>query len=170
MEKSENVWILPAGFGWADIGNWESLYEYLAQHDSFGNASDIDGKSLLREGRDNIIYSDGKGKLIAIRPHTRFIAFPEHTHDYVEMIYMCVGETRHTVNGNAVAEDDLLTVCVVERGCDLPAGFNGLAKRDSAIGKLPAPLRKRHSGCVAHDHHAVAGEEAQFAARLVVSD
>ena len=67
MEKTDKAWVFPAKFKWADIGNWESLYEYLAQHDSFGNASDIDGKSLLREGRDNIIYSDGKGKLIAIR-------------------------------------------------------------------------------------------------------
>ena len=70
----------------------------------------LDGRSHI----DRSIYMDGsrdvisgeklleKGKLIAIRPHTRFIAFPEHTHDYVEMVYMCRGETRHTVNGNAI--------------------------------------------------------------------
>lgn len=39
------------------------------------------------------------GKLITFRPHTRFIHFPEHTHDYVEVIYMCSGETTHIVNG-----------------------------------------------------------------------
>lgn len=39
------------------------------------------------------------GKLITIRPHTRFIHFPEHTHDYVEVVYMCEGETTHVVNG-----------------------------------------------------------------------
>ena len=67
-----------------------------------------------RKSIDRNIYMDGsrdvisgeklleRGKLIAIRPHTRFIAFPEHTHDYVEMVYMCAGETRHTVNGNAI--------------------------------------------------------------------
>ncbi|MBO7600294.1 MAG: AraC family transcriptional regulator, partial [Lachnospiraceae bacterium] len=26
-----------------------------------------------------------KGKLIDIRPHTRFVHFPEHTHNYIEM-------------------------------------------------------------------------------------
>jgi len=42
------------------------------------------------------------GKLIQVRPHTRFVHFPEHTHDYVEMIYMCCGSTRHVINGNDV--------------------------------------------------------------------
>lgn len=39
------------------------------------------------------------GKLIQVRKHTRFVHFPEHTHDYVEMIYMCSGSTHHRVNG-----------------------------------------------------------------------
>ena len=42
------------------------------------------------------------GKLIQVRPHTRFVHFPAHTHDYVEMIYMCCGSTRHVINGNDV--------------------------------------------------------------------
>ena len=43
-----------------------------------------------------------KGKLITVRPHTRFVHFPAHTHNYVEVIYMCAGSTRHIVNGNEV--------------------------------------------------------------------
>ena len=39
------------------------------------------------------------GKLIQVRTHTRFIHFPKHTHNYVEMIYMCSGTTHHIVNG-----------------------------------------------------------------------
>ncbi|MBQ3055166.1 MAG: helix-turn-helix domain-containing protein [Oscillospiraceae bacterium] len=42
------------------------------------------------------------GKLIDYRLHTRFIPFPSHTHDYVEVIYMCEGETIHTVNGTEI--------------------------------------------------------------------
>ena len=41
-----------------------------------------------------------RGKLIDIRPHTRFIRFPAHSHNYVEMIYMCQGSTVHTINGD----------------------------------------------------------------------
>lgn len=40
------------------------------------------------------------GKLITARPHTRFVHFPRHTHDYVEVIYMCKGQTTHILNGN----------------------------------------------------------------------
>lgn len=40
-----------------------------------------------------------KGKLITLRPHTRFVYFPKHTHNYMEMIYMCKGKTRHRING-----------------------------------------------------------------------
>lgn len=41
----------------------------------------------------------GKGSLITLRPHTRFVDFPEHRHNYIEMTYMVSGETRHTVGG-----------------------------------------------------------------------
>ena len=43
-------------------------------------------RSLYMDGSRDVISGEKlleKGKLIAIRPHTRFIAFPEHTHDYV---------------------------------------------------------------------------------------
>ena len=75
--------------------------------------TDEEKKILAGEARiDRSIYMDGtrdvisgdkllpSGRIITIRPHTRFVAFPEHTHDYVEMVYMCSGETRHVINGN----------------------------------------------------------------------
>ena len=43
-----------------------------------------------------------EGKLIQIRTHTRFVHFPVHTHDYVEVVYMCQGSTHHVINGNDV--------------------------------------------------------------------
>lgn len=39
-----------------------------------------------------------KGRLIEIRPHTRFAHFPCHRHNYVELVYMCSGSTTHIVN------------------------------------------------------------------------
>ena len=44
----------------------------------------------------------GAGRLMDIRPHTRFIAFPKHTHDYVEIVYMASGSTTHVVNGDKI--------------------------------------------------------------------
>ena len=56
-----------------------------------GNTNVVDAAKLLEAG-----------KLIQVRTHTRFIHFPEHTHNYVEMIYMCSGSTHHVVNGEDV--------------------------------------------------------------------
>lgn len=55
---------------------------------SSGNAFIIDSEKLLKRGR-----------LIEIRPHTRFVHFPEHSHNYVELVYMVSGETSHILNG-----------------------------------------------------------------------
>lgn len=64
-----------------------------------------------QEGINPSLYSDQKslvvdsrkllasGKLIQVRPHTRFVHFPRHTHNYVEMVYMCSGQTTHLING-----------------------------------------------------------------------
>jgi len=51
-----------------------------------------------------------KGKLIQLRAHTRFTHFPKHKHNYIEVIYMCKGSTKHIINDNEVllCEGDLL--------------------------------------------------------------
>lgn len=58
---------------------------------SDNNSSVVDAAKLLEQG-----------KLIDLRPHTRFAHFPKHRHNYVEMVYMVSGFTRHKVNGNEV--------------------------------------------------------------------
>ena len=62
-------------------------------------------RQLYMQGRPDVINSRKlleHGKLITLRPHTRFIHFPQHTHDYVEMVYMCSGTTTHIVNGQRI--------------------------------------------------------------------
>lgn len=70
-------------------------------------------RSLYMEMGSNIIKRQklsGAGKLISIRMHPRFVHFPEHTHDYVEVIYMCKGTTTHIIDGNKIVlnEGELL--------------------------------------------------------------
>lgn len=43
-----------------------------------------------------------RGRLIQIRPHTRFAHFPKHRHNYIEVIYMCTGSTTHIIDGQEV--------------------------------------------------------------------
>ena len=73
MEKTDNAWVYPAEFRWADIGNWESLYEYLAYHDDQGNALNRTSRRLLKDCADNIVYSTRDDKLLALRGMENFI-------------------------------------------------------------------------------------------------
>lgn len=70
-----------------------------------------------------------KGKLIQVRPHTRFVHFPKHRHNYVEIISMCQGSTTHMVNGNKVVleEGDLLFLNPNAEHEVLPAGKDDIA-------------------------------------------
>lgn len=59
-------------------------------------------KSLYSSGAGFLIDSEkllAKGKLITVRPHTRFASFPTHRHNYVEIMYMCSGKTVHRMEG-----------------------------------------------------------------------
>lgn len=67
MENTDKAWVYPARFKWADIGNWDSLYEYMSNHDENGNASNLEGKSLIKDSSNNVFYSGRKDKLTAIR-------------------------------------------------------------------------------------------------------
>ena len=56
-----------------------------------GHGFEIEAAKLLRQGQ-----------LITIRPHTRFVSFPRHSHNYVEIMYMCTGQTTHIIGGTPV--------------------------------------------------------------------
>lgn len=59
-------------------------------------------KGLYSSGSGFIIDSEkllAKGQLITLRPHTRFASFPPHSHNYVEIMYMCSGQTVHRLEG-----------------------------------------------------------------------
>ncbi len=62
-------------------------------------------RSLYMSGKKDVVEAEkllAQGKLITVRTHTRFVRFPEHTHDYIELVYMCSGSTTHIVNGTTV--------------------------------------------------------------------
>ena len=71
-----------------------------------------------------------KGRLIEIRPHTRFIHFPEHRHNYVEMVYVCSGSNTHIINGTekiVLETGDLLFLNQNVTQEILPAGEEDIA-------------------------------------------
>ena len=139
-----------------------------------------DEEQRLLDGCDSIdrsIYMDGSmdvvtgqkllehGKLIAVRPHTRFVHFPEHTHDYVEIVYMCRGSTRHIINDTPITleEGDLLLLGQNTRQEILPAGEKDIAVNFivqpeffsgtlSFLGSEDTPLREFVVRCLCGDN------------------
>jgi len=57
MEKSDRVAMVPAGFGWNDIGSWDSLYDVWPK-DEDGNA--WIGRKLCINSGNSLIYSPKK--------------------------------------------------------------------------------------------------------------
>jgi len=121
-------------------------------------------RSLYMDGSRDVISGDKlleKGKTITIRPHTRFVAFPEHSHDYVEMVYMCAGQTTHRVNGQEIVlrAGELLMLGRHARQSIAPAGegdvaVNFIVRPAFFSGTLPflgeeeTPLRRFVVGCL----------------------
>ncbi len=90
-------------------------------------------RDLYTSKKDFIIDSQKlleKGRLIELRPHTRFAHFPRHRHDYVEMVYMCSGSTTHIINDSdriTLQEGDLLFLNQNATQEILPAGLHDIA-------------------------------------------
>ena len=87
---------------------------------------------LYTEKKELIVDSEKllkKGKLIQVRSHTRFVNFPKHKHNYVEVIYMCQGTTTHILNGSKVILEagDLLFLNQNAEQEILPAGEQDIA-------------------------------------------
>lgn len=90
-------------------------------------------KSLYTSDNEFIVDSRqmlDAGKLIDIRPHTRFVHFPRHRHNYIEIIYMCSGTTTHIINESTrliLETGDLLFLNQQATQEILPAGEGDIA-------------------------------------------
>lgn len=133
------------------------------EQDILDGRSTID-RDLYMQGSPNVVNSKkllADGKLITLRPNTRFVHFPEHTHDYVEVVYGCAGAVEHIVNGRSIRlkQGELLflgqkathEVCRAGREdiavnfIVLPEFFSGAL---SAIGQEATPLRQFLADCL----------------------
>ncbi len=62
MEKSDRIAVIPADFGWSDVGSFAALSEVRAR-DAQGNV--IDGDALILDGKDNVAIAH-PGRLLAV--------------------------------------------------------------------------------------------------------
>lgn len=98
---------------------------YTEQEDS-----DADSRQMLSDFVVDSRQMLEAGKLIDIRPHTRFVHFPAHKHNYIEIIYMCCGSTTHIINGNTRVVLETGDLLFLNRNATqeiLPAGENDIA-------------------------------------------
>ncbi len=133
------------------------------EQDILGGQTTVN-RSIYMQDSGNTINSKKLlelGKLITMRKHTRFIDFPEHTHDYVELVYMCSGETTHFVDGNKILlkKGELLFLGQSAKHRILSAGKDDIAVNFiilphffsdtlSAVGEEDTPLKNFLKDCL----------------------
>ena len=64
MEKADNVYVLPADFGWSDLGTWASIYQ-KAEKDYVGNAV-IPSEKVIMYDSSNCMVKVPKDKLVIL--------------------------------------------------------------------------------------------------------
>lgn len=89
-------------------------------------------KNLYTSGTDFTVDSKkmlDEGKLIAVRTHTRFVHFPSHRHNYIEVLYVWEGSLTNIIDGKrvVVGKGELLFLNQFTRHEILPAGENDIA-------------------------------------------
>lgn len=142
----------------------EKLWTVTPEEQAILDGRQTIDRELYMLSQKNVINSQkllAVGKLITLRTHTRFIHFPEHTHDYIELVYMCQGQTSHIVNGTAVtlhcgellflSQSARHEVCEAGEG-DIAVNFIVLPDFFStslaAIGEEETPLRRFLVDCL----------------------
>lgn len=72
MEKANNVYVMPASFGWSDLGTWNSAYEnmekdYLGNAVASNNVIVIDAtKCMINSPKDKLVLVQGLDDFIVI--------------------------------------------------------------------------------------------------------
>ena len=142
----------------------EKLMPITDEERAILSGKNIDRNMYMESGK-NVISAEkllDSGKLITLRSHTRFVHFPKHSHDYIEMVYMCKGQTIHIINGKSVllSEGEVLILNQHAVQEILPAMENDIAVNfiilpqffDKALEMLDeeeTPLRRFIIDCIA---------------------
>lgn len=70
MEKANNVYVMPASFGWSDLGTWNSAYENM-EKDYLGNA--VASENVIVIDATKCMINSPKDKLVVVQGLDDFI-------------------------------------------------------------------------------------------------
>lgn len=96
MEKSDNVYVIPATFDWNDLGTWGSLYDKLDKDDS-DNAV-VNAKTLVEDASGNMIRTkaekvvvvDGLKDYIIVDRDEVLLIFPKEKEQDIKKVLQSV--------------------------------------------------------------------------------
>lgn len=89
MEKAHNVYVIPANFGWSDLGTWASAYENL-EKDYLGNA--VTGKNVLVMDATRCMIRAPHDKLLVVQGLDDFILI-----DTPDVLLICKKENEQQI-------------------------------------------------------------------------
>lgn len=83
MEKAKNVYVVPASFGWSDLGSWNALHEIKEKDE---NENVVEGNALIYDSKDNYIKAK-KNKIVVIQGLEGFLIA-----DFEDVLLVCKKE------------------------------------------------------------------------------
>lgn len=89
IEKADNVYVIPASFGWSDLGTWNSAYSNLAKDD---HENALAGENILIIDSINSMISAPHEKLVVIQGLEDFIVV-----DTPDVLLICKKEKEQHV-------------------------------------------------------------------------
>lgn len=93
MEKAENVYVMPADFGWSDLGTWASVYD-LAEKDYVGNAVINPDKVVMYDSsncmvnvpQDKLVILQGLHDYIVVESDNTLMICPRNQEQHVKKV------------------------------------------------------------------------------------
>ena len=66
MEKTRKAWVVPADFGWSDLGTWTTVYDLSPNKDADGNIVKV-RESIVQETKGTLVREKNTDKLVVVR-------------------------------------------------------------------------------------------------------
>ena len=66
MEKTRKAWVVPADFGWSDLGTWTTVYDLSPNKDADGNIVKV-RESIVQETKGTLVREKNPDKLVVVR-------------------------------------------------------------------------------------------------------
>lgn len=91
MERSANVVVVPADFGWSDIGSWNAVSDLVAPDENnnrvTGEAIFVDSKNTFVQSEDRLVATVGIDNLMIIdTPDALLVAHPDKAQDVKKVV------------------------------------------------------------------------------------